>query len=394
MDLQKEYREKAEAILFASGKLMKFEEIARVGRFRNLELLKQTLLDLRDDYEQRNGPIKIENHEELWKMSVNERHAETVKKIVPTTELSRSITETLAVIAFKYPIMQSDLIKIRSNKGYEHLEELEKIGFISRQKYGRTRLIKLTPKFFEYFNLPEGKIKEQFKDFEQIAASLEKKEEEIANEKEIKIEPYEEKLGDLDVFDEGKKSVHHAKEIKEKKEPMHVEREEELEVKNYSEELKEEKKEREVGPKVKETEEKQEADVGKFFDKQKEKRNRKKHDKQEIKEDKISEEDLSYENIMKEVRQEELGEKQKEKPNNLEEEIEKKSDEIANEIMHGEKSEEEEQKESEEEGSEESKESDNENSDKELEEQTEDVEEEPEKIKHKRGRKKKENVSS
>ena len=57
-----------------------------------------------------------------------------VRKIVTETELTRSVMETLAVIAFKYPILQSDLIKLRTNKAYDHLVELEKSGYISRQK--------------------------------------------------------------------------------------------------------------------------------------------------------------------------------------------------------------------------------------------------------------------
>ena len=82
-----------------------------------------------------------------------------VRKIVTETELTRSVMETLAVIAFKYPILQSDLIKLRTNKAYDHLVELEKSGYISRQKYC-TNLIKLTDKFFKYFDLTEENLRE------------------------------------------------------------------------------------------------------------------------------------------------------------------------------------------------------------------------------------------
>jgi DNA-binding PadR family transcriptional regulator len=99
--------------------------------------------------------------------------------IVTETELSKTIMETLAVIAFKYPIKQSDLIKIRTNKAYDHLKELEGLGYISRQKHGRTNLIKLTDKFFEYFDLPKEKLREVFKDFSSIAKIIEEKESEI-----------------------------------------------------------------------------------------------------------------------------------------------------------------------------------------------------------------------
>jgi len=217
MDLEKEYREKAEAILFASGRLMKFDEIATIGRFRNKELLKLVLENLKEEYEKRNSAVKIINQGDLWKMTIDDKHAKTIERVAPTTELSKAVTETLAVIAFKYPILQSDLIKIRSNKAYEHLKELEELGFITRQKHGRTRLIKLTQKFFEYFDLPKEKLKEQFKDFEEIAKSIEEKEKEIEKirkaEKEIK--PYKEEIGKLEVYEEKVKT---GKKIEEKEE--------------------------------------------------------------------------------------------------------------------------------------------------------------------------------
>ena len=221
MDEEKrsEYKEKAEAILFASGKMMKFDDIARLGRFRNREILQEVLEELKKEYDEKPGSLKIFNDGEIWKLNVSDKHIDTVKNIISETELTKSVTETLAVIAFKYPILQSDVVKIRSNKAYEHLKELQELGYISRQKHGRTNLIKLTDKFFEYFNLPEDKLKEQFKDFDGIANAIEEKEQEIkemkekqdeerrkdnveAYDEEAKVETYGEKLGNLEVVDE------------------------------------------------------------------------------------------------------------------------------------------------------------------------------------------------
>ena len=120
----------------------------------------------------------------MWKLTTKDDHHNVVRKIVSETELTKSQLETLAVIAFKYPIKQSDLIRIRTNKAYDHLSELEKTGFITRQKYGRSKLIRLTDKFFEYFDLPQDRLKERFKGFEELAESIEKKEEQIEDLKE------------------------------------------------------------------------------------------------------------------------------------------------------------------------------------------------------------------
>ena len=121
---------------------------------------------------------------DFWKFTVQDHFIPMVRKIVTETELTKSVLETLAVIAFKYPILQSDMIKLRTNKAYDHLVELEKSGYITRQKHGRTNLIKLTEKFFKYFDLTEEKLKEQFRDFDSIAKAIKEKEMEVEQIKE------------------------------------------------------------------------------------------------------------------------------------------------------------------------------------------------------------------
>ena len=233
-------KSKLEALLFSSGRKMSVEELSRLSNAKTMDI-QNSLTELKKEYDEKNSSVMIVNEGDSWKLTVREQFLPLVQKIVTETELSKTILETLAVIAFKYPIKQSDLIKMRTNKAYDHLKELEEMGYISRQKHGRTNLIKLTQKFFEYFDLPEEKLKDHFKDFSSIAKAIEVKEKEIETikqeqkaqaeeekhkdeeiKKEVdlmdteghkvplktygnkgKIEPEsEEKLGDLDIVDE------------------------------------------------------------------------------------------------------------------------------------------------------------------------------------------------
>src|SRR3989338_6636829 len=169
---------KIEALLFSSGKKMLVEELAKLTR-SDINNVREALQQLKWDYEQKNSSLMVVDEGSNWKITVKEEHLPLVKNIVTETEIRKTLMETLAVIAFKYPIKQSDLIKIRTNKAYDHLSELENMGYITRQKYGRTKLIKLTKKFFDYFDLPRDKLKEAFKGFEGIATAIEEKEGEI-----------------------------------------------------------------------------------------------------------------------------------------------------------------------------------------------------------------------
>jgi len=49
--------------------------------------------------------------------------------------------------------MQSDVIRIRTNKAYDHIGELEKMGFLSKERHGRSYILKLSQKFYDYFDL-------------------------------------------------------------------------------------------------------------------------------------------------------------------------------------------------------------------------------------------------
>ncbi len=91
-----------------------------------------------------------------WKMTVKRAFLSVAEKIAPDAELPKSIIETLAILAWKAPMSQSDLVKIRSNKAYDHIEELQNRGFITRERRGRTYILKLTTKFFDYFDV-QGK---------------------------------------------------------------------------------------------------------------------------------------------------------------------------------------------------------------------------------------------
>ncbi|MBW2974500.1 SMC-Scp complex subunit ScpB [Candidatus Woesearchaeota archaeon] len=169
---------KLEALLFSSARSMKVEELSSLTK-ASPEEVRETLNELKKDYEQRESSIALIDEGDAFKLNVKPEHISVIQQIVTETELSKTVMETLAVIAFKYPIKQSDLIKIRTNKAYDHLHELEEMGYITRQKYGRTKLIKLTPKFFEYFDLPPEKLKEKFDDFGGIAKAIQEKEEEV-----------------------------------------------------------------------------------------------------------------------------------------------------------------------------------------------------------------------
>ncbi len=177
---------KVESLLFSSGRKMREDEIVQLTNLK-LSQVKKGLEELKEKYGDEDSSLMLDNEGDTWKLAVREKYLGIVQNIVSETELDKSIMETLAVIAWKYPILQADVIKIRNNKAYEHMKELEAAGFIAREVYGRTRSIKLTQKFFDYFDLPKGEqTRETFRQAvpEEVRDAIEKREGEIKDTEE------------------------------------------------------------------------------------------------------------------------------------------------------------------------------------------------------------------
>jgi len=153
-----------EALLFSSGRTMSEEQLATLTKL-DAPTVKKALQQLEKEYAARDGAIIIFNDPTGWKMMIRDLYVPVVKNIVADTELTRACMETLAVIAYKYPkVMQSEVIDIRGGGAYEHMAELEKLGFIVREPQGRSYAVKLTEKFFNYFDVAGGKdIRQVFK---------------------------------------------------------------------------------------------------------------------------------------------------------------------------------------------------------------------------------------
>ena len=91
-------------------------------------------------------------------MDVKNEYYDIVNKLATgSNEFSKSEQETLAIIAYKQPIKQSVLIKIRSNKAYDHIKRFFELGLIKKKRIGRTYELSLSDEFYDYFNIQEGK---------------------------------------------------------------------------------------------------------------------------------------------------------------------------------------------------------------------------------------------
>ena len=141
-----------EAVLFTTAKALTTNEIAEILGVEN-EQVEESILELIMDYASRDGALEIDD-ENGYILQVKEEHMDIVEKLCPV-DLRPAVMRTLAVIALKEPIRQTDLKELRGSTAYEHVAELIEKELIrrTRDKNVRSYNLKTTPKFAEYFKL-------------------------------------------------------------------------------------------------------------------------------------------------------------------------------------------------------------------------------------------------
>lgn len=152
-----DYKNQIESILFASGRFVDIQTLLSLTGASNKKVLVNNINALKNEYEDRNSPLMIVHEKDGWKLTVKEKYLPIVRKIISETELPKTILETLAIIAWKAPVVQSEVVNIRHNKAYEHISELTELDFIRKEPQGRSFMINLTEKFFEYFDVEGSK---------------------------------------------------------------------------------------------------------------------------------------------------------------------------------------------------------------------------------------------
>lgn len=153
-------KKQIEAVLFTLGKFTSIKDLAKHLNAQEQDI-KKTLEELKEDYLKKDSSLAIQQQDNLYKLNIKKEFGFLTNKLLEDKEMDNPTTKTLAIIAYKSPVTQSEVIKIRGNKAYDHISNLKNSGLITLEKLGRTRLIKLTHHFFDYFDISEKEVKEK-----------------------------------------------------------------------------------------------------------------------------------------------------------------------------------------------------------------------------------------
>ncbi len=145
-----------EAILYLKGQALSLENLAEFLGC-NTDTIADGIIELMSDYAHRDSALEVvESSGGHYALQLKESFKNLRDKIIPS-EIGTGALRTLAAIALKGPIIQSELVEMRGGSAYQHIQELVELGLVrkKRQAGNRSSLVQVTDKFRQTYELSE-----------------------------------------------------------------------------------------------------------------------------------------------------------------------------------------------------------------------------------------------
>ncbi|HJX50126.1 MAG TPA: SMC-Scp complex subunit ScpB [Candidatus Nanoarchaeia archaeon] len=214
---EKEDLKTLEAVFFISGRFLSMQELISLSDLNPI-IIGDLIERLKDKYNKDESALEIIEKGGLWKMDVRQEYSHIINKLATgSSEFTKAEQETLAIIAYKQPIKQSVIIKIRGNKAYDHIKKFFDLGLIKKKKTGHTYELSLSDDFYDYFSVSESERTNVPKLSKEIDKEIEEAEKEV-EEEEKQDKSENEERGDEEedtIEEEDKKEKFSSKEIDE-----------------------------------------------------------------------------------------------------------------------------------------------------------------------------------
>ena len=150
----KEVFAKVEAALYAAGRPLGAGEIAKVAGTASERKAAAIAREIARAVNSSLQAVEVVEYPgPRFAMQLKAQYIQIARKFATRPLLSRAALRTLSFIAYFQPIAAAELVLRRSSAAYQHLKELEEVGFVVSERQGRSRVYRTTGRFSEYFGL-------------------------------------------------------------------------------------------------------------------------------------------------------------------------------------------------------------------------------------------------
>lgn len=142
-----------ESILYLKAQPLTLTELSELAQCDRDEV-EEGLLELMSDFSHRETALEVAETPDGYCLQLRVEYQGLVQQIIPA-DIGVGALRTLAVIAMKGPLLQTDLINLRGSTAYQQVQELVEQGFVRKRRRsdGRSYWLQVTEKFRQYFQL-------------------------------------------------------------------------------------------------------------------------------------------------------------------------------------------------------------------------------------------------
>ncbi len=161
--MKQELKHIIESLLFVSDSPLSVKRIQNILDLRDKKCVEDALKSLGDEYEKRKGGFYLKEVAGGFQLRSRPEHKEWIKRMLGTgsARLSKAALETLAIIAYKQPVIRSDIEHLRGvdcGGVLRMLLERRLIKILGKKEIpGRPLIYGTSKRFLEVFGLKDLK---------------------------------------------------------------------------------------------------------------------------------------------------------------------------------------------------------------------------------------------
>jgi len=149
-----EIRARIEAALYASGRALDAEQLAKAAGISSKKRAAEEAKAIQAKIKSSLSAVEVVEYPgPRFAMQLKAEYTSVARRFATKPLLSKAALRTLSFVAYFQPISSADLALRRGSQSYDHVKDLEEVGFLAWERKGRSKLYRTTTEFSEYFGL-------------------------------------------------------------------------------------------------------------------------------------------------------------------------------------------------------------------------------------------------
>jgi len=163
-------KSKIESLLFSAGEPLSLQRLSKIAGESEAEI-KEALEALSEEFKTQERGIRVLFNNDQWLMVTAPEAAPFVQKLkkeVLEGDLSNAAQETLAIIAYRGPIMRTEINEIRGVESSYIINQLLSRGLIERSRHpqrSNTYLYNISFAFLQHLGIHKAEELPQYNEF-------------------------------------------------------------------------------------------------------------------------------------------------------------------------------------------------------------------------------------